>query len=349
MPEIFRTALGMGHDVHRDTQFIAHCPQMLHAFLVVAGLGEYVTELGAAGQTVFGTKPPCQPVDALFQLVHFPLVFAPDGQPHNALAGRGAKGRLADLHMDDGAQHQPLMIFGAVQGRQCLDQTCNGHGRVASHTRIGGVGRCTLKKDAHALGGALHGVLPDGHLSQREVTLVVPAVDGLDAFLFQQRNTLDGTCTDLFGVLEDQIEGVVTAQSINFQCKSRQCGTMSVVTAFVGNTGDGGAIGQINGFVDGQGIHIGPEGQLFALGSAPVNGVKPRTPVDDFQLGVCLQKGHQPSLGALFFAGKFGMLVQFMAQCQCQFIGCLMHSLVPQFRRSSAPQYFSRHSSKCFR
>ena len=211
------------------------------------------------------------------------------------------------------------------------------------------MGRCTLKKDAHALGGALHGVLPDGHLSQREVALIVPAVDGLDAFFLQQRDTFDGACADLFGVLEDQIEGVVTAQPVDFQRKGRQCGTMSVVTAFVGNTGNGGAIGQIDGFVDGQGIHIGTEGQLFAFGLAPVNGVKPPAPVDDFQLGMGLQKGHQPSLGALFFAGKFGILVQFMAQCQRQFIGCLMHSIVPQFRCSSAPQYFSRHSSKCFR
>jgi len=176
------------------------------------------------------------------------------------------------------------------------------------------------------------GAAANGHLTQWNSRLIVIGINGLDAILFHDGGTFFCAVADLLGVLEDEVNGVVAAPLVHLHGKGRQRRTVSVMAALVRNAWDGGAIGQIDGLVDGKGVKIGAEAQLFPAGRTPMDGIEPGAPVYNLQFGVLTQKIHQVGLGPELLIGQFRMHMQLMAQLDGQTMIVFVHINPSRFR-----------------
>ena len=90
---------------------------------------------------------------------------------------------------------------------------------------------------------------------------------------------------------------------------------MAVVAAFVGNAGRLRAVGERDGLVYGQRVHIRPEGDPAAGGLATIHTVKPSVPPKQLhRRRIFLQKRHETLLRFPFPSGKLRMGMQRAAQ-----------------------------------
>src|SRR5699024_2719362 len=132
------------------------------------------------------------------------------------------------------------------------------------------------------------------------------------------------------------------------QAQQGQGGAVAVVAALVGHTGALRAVGHGTGLFYGKRVKVSPKGHA-ARSPAPAQGVKPASPVYQFQMGMLLKKGHQPGFGPRFLSGQLWMGVELVAQRSGQPITGIHHWSFPfsflSFSSSSSGRTLTRISS----
>jgi hypothetical protein len=131
------------------------------------------------------------------------------------------------------------------------------------------------------------------HLAKRTAWFVVIAVYLVDPFLGDQYGAFLCSVSGFLRVLEDKIDVIVGAASVHFDREGGQGRAVAVMAAFMGNAGYDGAIGQGDGFIDGEFVEIRPESDFRLIRRGMVYHIKPFAAIYNLQIRVLPEKGHQ--------------------------------------------------------
>ena len=114
-------------------------------------------------------------------------------------------------------------------------------------------------------------------------------------------------------MLEDEVHGTFDVHCVEFEGESAEGGAMSVVSAFVGDSGIAGSVGDVEDFVDWESVHVCAEGDSWGAFDV-AGGEEPFSAVDDGEGSVGLDEVHEGAFCAGFLAGELGELVELTAQ-----------------------------------